>query len=243
MSLSSNSIIHLTDKKNFLEGIIKEGFKIRLCKENIILNEEPIEFRVPMVSFCDIPLSQIKDHIEKYGDYGIGLTKEWAQRKGLNPVLYVETNSHLSKSLSSLINRFLFGGGTLKEEKESIDMLRYLKNYQGDLTRKTETKADYRFSDEREWRFVPDHNTPCVFLMGSKLSISDESWEKSRTQLDKLVLKFEPNDIKYIIIKDDNEISYFVNFLRNDIEKHHKPHDIDRLSTRILTSKQIMTDV
>lgn len=36
MSLSSNTLIHLTPKKEALIGILKEGFRIKYCQENVI---------------------------------------------------------------------------------------------------------------------------------------------------------------------------------------------------------------
>lgn len=81
MSLSSNSVIHFTNNKEALVGILQKNFKITYCNEQILLADSVVKIQVPMVSFCDIPLSKIKDHIDKYGNYGIGLTKNWAKKK------------------------------------------------------------------------------------------------------------------------------------------------------------------
>lgn len=87
MPLSSNSLIHFTKNKSTLCGILENDFKIKYCLETINAKRHQYIGAVPMVSFCDIPLSEVKDHIKKYGAYGIGLSKQWGIKNGLNPVL------------------------------------------------------------------------------------------------------------------------------------------------------------
>lgn len=89
MGLSSNSIIHFTNSSEALKGILRNNFRITYCKETIQLDKQTVTFHVPMVSFCDIPLFEIKNHIDSYGNYGLGLTKEWAIKNKLNPVIYI----------------------------------------------------------------------------------------------------------------------------------------------------------
>ena len=70
MPLSLNSVIHHTDSYTKLTGIIKDRFKVKYCLEKV--NGQDIAF--PIISFCDIPLSQIQHHAKTYGKYGIGLS-------------------------------------------------------------------------------------------------------------------------------------------------------------------------
>jgi len=107
MPVSSNALIHFTNEKERLKSIFLENFRVGYCKETPVVGGFGTACFVPMVSFCDIPLSQIRDHISKYGDYGIGLTREWGIRNKLNPVLYLEPSSFLSESYRAASNYFL----------------------------------------------------------------------------------------------------------------------------------------
>ena len=56
------------------------------------------------------------------------------------------------------------------------------------------------------------------------------------------LLTFEPEDIQYIIIKDEEEISDFLQVLRTAKGKNYSLHDVERLMTRIITAQQIFND-
>ena len=251
MALSSNSIIHFTRTKESLMGILENNFKIHYCREKIFLPESYRELYVPMVSFCDIPLSEVKEHINKYGSYGIGLTREWAVRTGLNPVLYLEKKSVLAHNLN-VSRKILVDApdGDYKDLDEvgkcTADIFRYTKNYEADLNRGGKTIKNYRFSDEREWRYVPHFENDFEMSIGASYWDDEENKdevENDKQKLSLLEVPFEPNDIKYIIIENDNEISDFLDFLKKAKGKQYTYHDIERLMTRLLTTEQIMSDM
>lgn len=254
MALSSNTLTHFTREKEALFGILQGHFKIFFCKEVVRLTKgKRWSFYTPMVSFCDIPMSEIKDHIKKYGSYGIGLTKEWAMRNGLNPVLYVASNSALSASYRTAMRFYLDGSEDGSEDRSGkadellpeaemalADVLRYMKNYEGPLERKSEKIENYRFSDEREWRYVPPYsNENEMFVARVEYEKNPETYSD---MYDSCRLEFTPDDIKYIIINDDSEIREIINHLRNINGVRHSLDEIERLTTRILTTEQIKGD-
>jgi len=246
MPISTNSLIHFTSNKNNLKGIISHGFQVANCREKIILGRKIYDLVIPMVSFCDIPLSEIKSHVENYGRYGIGLTKEWGKKNFLNPVLYMSSDSHLSSELSSILVNSVFGVAKKNSElngdqKSLLNVVRFIKNYEESLTRKGITIDNYRFYDEREWRYVPKVGDL------ERMLVSFSSYEKNKDKINEPInnirLNFSPKDIKYIIIDNDEEISEFINHIREATADTCTMRDIERLTTRIFTTEQIMTDI
>ena len=92
--LSANTLFHFTRHRENLLGILRDNFKPHYSLETIVGALPPngvLRSAIPMVCFCDIPLSQIRNHARDYGSYAIGLSKSWASQKSIAPVMYVPT--------------------------------------------------------------------------------------------------------------------------------------------------------
>lgn len=243
MALSSSSLIHLTNSREALDGILLDNFRIKYCKERIWWGTKSMTIYVPMVSFCDIPLSQIKDHLSRYGSYGIGLTREWAVRKGLNPVLYVQRRSNLAHSYERAILHYVQDGDNGDDAVDAFyriaDIARYTKNYEEILERKGESYGMYRFSDEREWRYVPEIDSSCEMYYAGK-DFDEETRMAASESIKDYRLDFDADDIKYIIIDSEGEIPSFVDSLRD--LRRFSPREIERITARVLTAEQIRSD-
>lgn len=244
MAISTNSIIHYTNSFNALKSILKEGFKIRYCLEELELHDEGSIAAHPMVSFCDIPLSDSKQHFAAYGKYGIGLSKTWAIANGVNPVLYIDSNSLFAKCINELLieRRKKDTNLTDKQKKEILQIKSYAKNYSGLLKRKTVNNPNYRFYDEREWRLVPSKD----ILSGALFSINGDNYlndkEKYNSKLAKIRIIFAPADISYIIVKNTNEIPKMTNFLRTNYSSKCTADELDVLFSKICSTEQIIAD-
>lgn len=250
MGLSSNTIIHFTKNISNLKGVLTDGFKISYCRETINVKSKKYDLLIPMVSFCDIPFSQIISHIDSYGSYGIGLKKSWAEKKGLNPVLYLEKDSLLTENILENLYKHLTVSKTKiteldEDEKCRFDFIRYVKNYQGDLSRiGKKTIPNYRFSDEREWRYVIDPKLDYP-LFGNLKNIAVDKISAAKKMQNKKIeterLTFTPEDINYIIIKNELERDKIIDTLTKVNGKY--PHeDVKRLTSRIISAEQLRTD-
>jgi hypothetical protein len=258
MSLYPTILFHFTKKIESLIGILKNDFYVSFSKEKISSNGlnggPPLvkEFYVPMVSFCDLRLSELKDHMNSYGSYGIGLSKEWARRQQLNPVMYVERNSHFTYNyLKGIDDLYYHFRGEINFElvfNPVMNSFRYMKNYQDDLIRECyEPVPNYVFANEREWRFVPlftghldylnieDITCKCEKIKFSKLKQAE--LESNRTRL-----TFSPRDIKYIIVDNETEILQILATIPIAKARFSRK-SIELLKSRILTREQILNDV
>jgi hypothetical protein len=244
MGLSPSTLFHFTNKEG-LFGLLADNFKIKYCLEQISHNEQPVEIAIPMVSFCDIKISEISEHISKYGQYGIGLDKKWAVEKGLNPVIYMNSSSSFCNDTINVIRKINQIDSIPPMDRYRLsNIMRYTKIYEGELTRQSETIPNYRFADEREWRYVPEMKENATFKHWLLKNEYDTA-EKKRAANEKLSrerLYFNPNNIMYLIVKDESEIIELIQHIRSVKGINFTMHEVDRLTTRILTCERILND-
>lgn len=253
-NLYPDILFHFTSRDS-LYGILEETFRVSFAQERITGGKKSVAFTVPMVSFCDLRLSELKVHLSKYGNYGIGLSKTWANKKGLNPVFYVNKHCEYASNFISAAKRHISkmqsdsetNLGKYQSDSDSymdiLNICKYIKNYEGDLVRKLgSTTRGYCFADEREWRYVPSPGEANIsFVSPDKNSIDDMGAHIS----DRVVpphLGFEPEDIRYLIIERDEERLPLIQHLET-VKCRYSESTRRRLASRILTSEQINKDV
>jgi len=245
-----NILFHFTARQS-LYDILNNTFKISYARERILGGTKIKEFAVPMISFSDLRLSELKDNIGTYGKFGIGMTKDWAINKGLNPVMYASDKSLFTENFMTGIEDFFklvnntddISGRYETAYNNTINTLRYIKNYKGDLIRPgKKTISDYVFANEREWRFVPPISNNILSFVPIDQIGTPQQKSKFNQRVSHIKLHFQPDDIKYLIVEKDTDINPLIAHLR--IAKVGFPDEIvDRLSSRILTYEQIEKDV
>jgi hypothetical protein len=249
MAISTNSVIHYTERIEYLKGILQcQGFKIKYCMEEINIKPSgAVDAAFPMCSFCDIPLSEVKNHIDSYGCYGIGLTKSWAKKSGLNPVLYIEKNSKLADTFEAQGRRLhkMFQEDNPDHDlmMEYFGFLAYCKNYEGRLVKGKVNSDSYRFYDEREWRYVPsltELNDGLPFIFGENYVTDKEGFNN---KIKDCYLKFAHSDISYLIVDTEDEIPEMLKTLNEVYEDIATSKELKVLSTKIMTKNQIWNDV
>jgi hypothetical protein len=241
MAISTNSIIHYTKKLKTLKAILKDGaFKIKYCDEFLEIGKRRPDAQFgsklahPMISFCDIPLSHAKKHFKAYGEFGIGLSKEWAFKNKVNPVLYIDRHSLVAETIHKLIK-----AKTLSSIMYQIKC--YSKNYTGTVCIKGKEISEYKFYDEREWRLVPPKNE-----IQAPISIKSEDYQADKNKYNEKIatyrLKFAPNDISYIIVKYTSQISGVIKFLRDEYGSKCSDNQLHELFSKVCSTEQIEAD-
>lgn len=202
MGLSSNIIWHQTDF-NRLRSILKSKmFKYSYSLETIMWKSSKLDIAFPMISFCDIPLSDISEYLGKYGNYTIGLKRAWGKRVGVCPVWYRDKDAlTLKKQMDSF--RPIANKEPLSLSEADIILWQVVantKNHEGKLIKRK--FASYRFFDEREVRLVPDYNDLVSSAIKPFMSLKEYAEYKSRNGNALIYdrgVEFEYSDIAYII--------------------------------------------
>lgn len=247
--LSSESLFHFTDSMDNLINILYEGFEIRYSLDKLPYGVDEVEVALPMVCFCDIPLSRTKEHTNKYGYYCIGLKKSWGQSNRLNPVLYLSSQSNVYLTLRELGNLIYDQYKAIQESgarnffnsyinQYFHEVMMFTKPYKGDMVRKGKIIKDVIFYNEKEWRFINQ---------GFQLHLEKEKFEdiyerQKYHSLAKIIgnLRFQLDDIKYLIVHEENERKQIIEIVSKG--KFKNEDFVDELLSRILTFEQIEND-
>jgi len=258
-SLSANTLFHFTKTSESLLSILSNGIYLNYCREDqsYLWGNEPGTniFATPMSCFCDIPLSNVSKHMDNYGEYAIGLRKDWAITNRINPVLYLTQDSLTMMSLVNCLITTLPIAEDTQSQSISIDAKNICSSISNELTniiltskpyegRSLETGQNVRFYDEREWRYTPSIND---YFKDIPSLLNDTEYADTNIrmmfteELKRFKLSFSPKDIKYIIVKDDDEILSVMDKIQN-INGNWAHNDVKLLTTRIMSSKHILED-
>jgi len=229
MAYRTSSLFHYTKDLDTLKSILKEGICPNYCKEEYPSQNQCMIIGIPMVSFCDIPLKQTAVFRERYGNFAIGLDKEWGIRNGINPILYVaNTNIFNSVSLVESYKRILQeenaknGGdsqgitlnlkpGPIPElvtfirmqqmNYASLYLLGFLKPYF--IPRNGITQCNY---EENEWRYILLEHEDIPWWWNEKDYMAwrgNGNKPAASEKMKEAGLKFSLEDIRWILIPDD----------------------------------------
>ena len=170
--INASSLLHFTNSMDAIKGILENGFRFSYCCEKVSatinmneLHPEGANFfrpspnanhhiAIPMICFCDIPLTRAKSHSKTYGRFIVGIDKDTAItvfKDSLNPVMY-RNSMWIDYALSdlSVIKATIDNVDGCYNYKRSLNQLiGNTKPYNG-----TANGKDYCFYNEREWRIL-----------------------------------------------------------------------------------------
>ena len=139
-NLSSQTLFHFTPSIDNLKSILSGGIRYGMFAEK--LPARNVAYFIRGISFCNIPLSMISEHVKWYGSYAIGLKRSKLREKGTSPVFYVHSDT-----------KQMPAGKGSKDLLRKNPFLCYLKQHFGYQYNRTEKKyRSKRFYDEKEWR-------------------------------------------------------------------------------------------
>lgn len=247
--IQADTLFTFTTELDHIIPTIKERIiSPRYCEEDIRYLKIPKLKKIayPMKCFCDINLHRLEEHLEWYGYYGLAFEKEWGMAHKIQPIQYINIESDLRKDFTEAFSAAL-KIDTKKESRTQLKMksfllheMMYYKPYEGKFKNRNTGKIVKKcFTDECEWRFIPDvtkagyeqvYFDKNILNAGNLSEISN-----SMFGIREISLEFEYADIKYIIVKSIDDFDILV----REIESM----SLNKLEAYNLISKIMIWDV
>lgn len=244
MGSKSHTLFHFTNSVETLVKILRAGFWPRYCSEDFRWYNEQLGYvAYPLVSFCDIPLTRIKDHVDYYGGFGFGMSRDWAIRAGLNPVIYLSENSSLRHSILSLAQPELFVSPqhVPKYIDHLFELLALIKPLSGKMARPEGGEVNKDFYLENEWRYTPTLAQGRKCIPVQKCMVEKDIYDKYT--LNNCLLEFDIKDINYIIVqKETDRAELFAVFNQMEMDEEYDVSQLQILRSSIISLERIEKD-
>ena len=250
--LHSNSLFHFTNKEGLI-GILTNNFQPRFSKETFSSTSSTFSYFIPMCCFCDIPLSQVEKHMNKYGKYGLGMKRTWVEEKKLNPVHYIQMESNFYNYFKQMDFRNNLIGPKINNNEMQQDFINDMSNHMtfvfthfkpyNHINKKS--GQDYSYYDEREWRYVPTEimKNPNIIYNWNLLE-DKEKLKELNENYKEYSLEFTPTDIAYIVIESDAERLEIIHKIKEiKSPKYPNPDALEVLISKIISAEQIIQDM
>jgi hypothetical protein len=240
----SSTLFHFTKSLQNVHSILEKGFIPYYSLEDSGWLGSKLEFfACSMVCFCDIPISRIQDHVAFYGSYGIGMSKDWALKNGINPISYYSEASPLSKVFN---NAFRMSIDLKEEDPDSIikycfySLLAYAKPITGTMIVEG-NPVNKEFYLENEWRYVSNIDKKPTLIVRERYDDPNER-AKLNEAAEAEPMKFTPSDIRYIFVKTDADIPPVVNFINEKLQSYSAV-DLKILTSRVTSLEYLEKDI
>lgn len=217
--VQADTLFNFMTQLEFLISSIKTSMlSPRYCDEDVsyLAIDGIKKIAIPMKCFCDINMHKLGEHLSWYGYYGLAFSKEWGMRKGIQPIQYINPYSELRKDFSQAFSSALKikAARQTKAQREiksfMLHEIMYYKPYSGNMENRNTKEVELKcFTDECEWRYVPN-----VTVKGFEQFYYDENilnagilndFSNAMAGIAEISLNFEYKDIKYIIVKSHSD--------------------------------------
>lgn len=204
---NGNQIIHFTDSLDKIISILKdEHLRLKYCKEEFCIDNRQIVSKNvhPMVCFSEQNVNSLKDQKITYGKYGIAFCNNWITRNQIQPVIYIEQDSEVARSLSKLLayRRNLPKGHKLRLPIMTIKC--FTKNAIGKNSKCN--APNFSFKQEKEWRYVPKKNQIGKGYISENRSTFLKNEELYNKKLQNYPLKFDrESDILCVYYENESD--------------------------------------
>lgn len=215
---SASVLFNFMDKVDWLIEIIEnKKISARYCDEDIkYLQLDKFEkVAIPMKCFCDINFHKLESHLKCYGGYGIGFSKEWGIKNKIQPVQYIVKDSELANMYKAAFEEAIKKKGRSPLKDYLPMQLMYMKPLVGRFENRINETDDLKyFTDESEWRFVPDLTVlklPQIIV--DQAAIQSKVFQKYNDAIknvDEASLMFEYSDIRYIVVDKSEDFDNIV---------------------------------